>query len=96
MRKYIIEKNIPVFKQMSEFLQSKKFFMGDSITIADFPMYDALKWHLAMDKDLLKFENLLDFIKRFEDDPKIKAFLSSDKAFKGFFAPFAHWGGVGK
>jgi len=95
MRKEMIEKNVPVFKQVSEFLQSKKFLMGDSITIADFPIYDALKWHLAMEKDILsEFGNLLDYIKRFEDDPKIKAFLSSDKAFKGFFSIKAHWGGA--
>merc|ERR1712051_866261 len=95
MRKDTIEKNVPVFKQVSEFLQSKKFLMGDSITIADFPIYDALKWHLAMEKDFLaKFANLSDFIKRFESNPKIKAFLSSDKAFTGFFSPVAHWGGA--
>ena len=85
----------PKFKQLSEFLGTKKFFMGESITIADFPIYDALKWHLAMDKDFLaKFSNLSDFIKRFESNPKIKAFLSSDKAFTGFFSPVAHWGGA--
>ena len=78
-----------------QFLATKKFFMGESITIADFPIYDALKWHLAMDKDFLaKFSNLSDFIKRFESNPKIKAFLSSDKAFTGFFSPVAHWGGA--
>merc|ERR1712086_688067 len=83
----------PKFKQLSEFLGTKKFIMGDSMTIADFPIYDALKWHLAMDKDFLdKFPNLSDFIKRFESNPKIKAFLSSDKAFTGIFSPEAHWG----
>ena len=82
-------------KQLSEFLGTKKFFMGESITIADFPIYDALKWHLAMEKNFLdKFANLSDFIKRFESNPKIKAFLSSDKAFTGFFSPVAHWGGA--
>ena len=67
--------------------------MGESITIADFPIYDALKWHLAMDNDFLaKFTNLSDFIKRFESNPKIRAFLCSDKAFTGFFGAEAHWG----
>ena len=71
--------------------------MGDSITIADFPIYDALKWHIAMDKDFLtEFENLFDYIKRFESDPKIKAFLNSDKAFVGYFAPSAYWNGERK
>ena len=81
-----------MLKQLSEFLGAKKFLMGDFITIADFPIYDALKWFTAMDKDILvKFKNLLDMIKRIESDPKIKPFLSSDKAFAGFFAPSAHW-----
>merc|ERR1711935_236450 len=94
MKKDMTERFQPVFKKVSEFLGSKKYLMGDSVTVADFPMYHAMKYYSAMNEDILsEFGNLLDFIKRFEDHPNVKAFLDSELAFEGkFFSPAAHWG----
>ena len=60
------------------------------MTIADFPMYDAIKWHRTLDKDLIgAFSNLAAFIDRFESEPKIKTFLAGEKAYKSYFFPIA-------
>ena len=84
----------PKFKQVSQFLDSKSFMMGDNLTIADFVMYDAIKWHMALDKDFIgAFGNLGGYIDRLESESKIKAFLASDMAYKAFFLDMATWTG---
>ena len=35
----------PKFKQISDYLEGKSFLMGEKVTVADFPMYIAIKWH---------------------------------------------------
>ena len=51
--------------------------MGNAVTIADFEMYDALKWHDELDSNLInKYTNLMECIARFEKLPKVKSFLS--------------------
>ena len=80
----------PKLKQFSDFLGTKKFLLGDCISVADFPFYDILKIHNHMNSELVcKFPNLVVFTQRLEEDPKIKAFLASDKNFKDFFPPMA-------
>ena len=40
--------------------------MGNAVTIADFEMYDALKWHDELDDKLIaKYGNLKDYLARF-------------------------------
>merc|ERR1711915_581101 len=57
------------FKQLSDFLGSKTFFMGNSVTIADLTLYDP---------------NIMDYIERFEALPKVKTFLNGPKYMKNF------------
>ena len=82
----------PKFKQVSEFLGSKKFLMGDNLTIADFTMRDAIQWHLSLDKNLIS-SNLQAYVNRLDSEPKLKSFLNSSKAYKTFFNPIAIWMG---
>merc|ERR1712154_333494 len=82
------------FKQVSDFLGSKRFLMGNSLTIADFALYDALKWYHELDGGLVsKYKNIVDYVERFEALPKVKSFLNGPKYMKNFFPPFACWGG---
>ena len=63
-------------------------FLGDSITIADFPMYVSLDYHIALDKECLKKFPILDnYIKNINSEPKIKAFFKSEKYFKNLCPP---------
>ena len=51
--------------------------MGNAVTIADFEMYDALKWHDELDDKLVaKYGNLKDYLARFENLPKVKSFAA--------------------
>lgn len=78
-------------KLMSDYLEGKKFLMGDQITIADFPMHDAITWYQKMDPEMVgQFKNLTNYIENFQSEPKNKSFLQGDRAFKAFFMPFAH------
>ena len=68
--------------------------MGNAVTIADFEMYDALKWHDELDDKLIaKYGNLKEYLARFENLPKIKSFINGPHYMKNFFPPFALFGG---
>ena len=68
--------------------------MGDSLTIADFPMLDAIHWNITLDPEMVnKYQNVMEYFARLKNEPKIKSFLDSDKAFNNFFAPPAFWDG---
>ncbi|XP_052679113.1 glutathione S-transferase Y1-like [Crassostrea angulata] len=55
-------------------------FAGDSITICDFPIYELLDQHRLMKPGILDdYPNLTKFVERFENLPKIKAYMASDK-----------------
>merc|ERR1712018_404784 len=82
------------FKQLSEFLGGKSFLAGNDVTIADFAMYDALKWFQELDSSLIsKHSNLCEYFERFENVPKVKSFLNGPGYMKNFFPPFASFGG---
>lgn len=50
------------------------------ITICDFPMYELLDQHRLMKPGILDdYPNLAKFVERFENLPKIKAYMASDK-----------------
>ena len=68
--------------------------MGNAVTIADFEMYDALKWHDELDDKLVaKYGNLKEYLDRFENLPKVKSFIKCPYYMKNFFPPFACFGG---
>jgi len=81
----------PKLKEVANYLgEGKKFLLGDCITIADFPMYVSLDWHATLDEGCLaKFPALDIYLKNVRADPKIKAYLDSDKHFKARCPPFA-------
>ena len=68
----------PKLKEVSNYLgEGKKFLLGDSITIADFPMYVSLDWHTTLDEGCLaKFPALDNYLMNIRADPKIKAYLN--------------------
>ena len=77
---------------MSNYLGSKKFLIGNNVTIADFELYDALKWHDELDAQLIsKYRNLKEYIARFENLAKVKSFLNSPYYMKNFFVSIAQW-----
>ena len=80
----------PKLQQLSDYLGSKKFLLGDSITVADFPMYTSLDWHSKLDEGCMaKFPVLNNYLKNIQSDPKIKAYLDSEKHFALRCPPFA-------
>jgi len=81
----------PKLQQLSDYLGGgKKFLLGDSITVADFPMYVSLDWHSTLVEGCLaKFPILDNYLKNIISDPKIKAYLDSDKHFTTRVPPFA-------
>ena len=81
----------PKLKEVSDYLgKGKKVLLGNHITIADFPMYVSLDWHATLDEGCLaKFPALDNYLMNMRADPKIKAYLNSDKHFKARCPPFA-------
>ncbi|XP_037084259.1 glutathione S-transferase 2-like isoform X1 [Pollicipes pollicipes] len=83
------------FKQLSDYLGSNKWFLGDRITYVDFLFYDVFtNWH-DLDSHLLDAtENLRTFRQRFEALPAIKSYMTSDRFIKWpINLPSAFWGG---
>jgi len=60
------------------YLGDKKFFAGNEVTACDFPMYELLDQHTIMKPGILEdYPKLKAFYDRFQNLPKIKAYLAS-------------------
>ena len=67
-------------KKFSDFLGDRQFFSADYLTYHDFHMYEMLYSHLQLAPgEVIKFANLVGFIKRMEALPKIGDFLKSGR-----------------
>nr|CAH8823401.1 unnamed protein product [Trichobilharzia regenti] len=72
-----------MLKMFDDRLLNRNYLNGGSITHPDFMLYDALDVVLYMDKSCLdKFPRLVEFKKRIENLPKIKAYMESDRYIK--------------
>ncbi|KAK7070864.1 Glutathione S-transferase Mu 3 [Halocaridina rubra] len=72
-----------IFKPLSEIIGDRPWFTGDKITLADFVMYEEIFVHLSLDPGCLKdFPKLEAFLKRFEELPAIKNFMTSPRHIK--------------
>ncbi|XP_068228427.1 glutathione S-transferase Mu 2-like [Palaemon carinicauda] len=81
-------------KSLSDILSNQSWFAGDKITLADFVLYEEFYVNLILDpKCLDSFSNLKSFLKRFEDIPAIKKFMSSPRYINSAInAPMAKFG----
>ncbi|XP_071546707.1 glutathione S-transferase Mu 4-like [Panulirus ornatus] len=67
-------------KQFSNFLGDKPWFVGDSLTMVDFLMYEFLDQHLHLDPTCLRdATNLQQFMQRFRDLPPIQQYMASPR-----------------
>eukprot|EP00092_Neocalanus_flemingeri_P082036 GFUD01102596.1.p1 GENE.GFUD01102596.1~~GFUD01102596.1.p1 ORF type:complete len:219 (-),score=69.17 GFUD01102596.1:63-719(-) len=67
----------------SDFLGTKPWFAGESLTFVDFVMYELMDQHKLLVPDCLKeMENLQKLMDRFEALPKISEFMKSEKFMK--------------
>uniref|UniRef100_A0A8C3HAH9 glutathione transferase n=1 Tax=Chrysemys picta bellii TaxID=8478 RepID=A0A8C3HAH9_CHRPI len=70
-------------KLFSQFLGKRKWFAGEKITFVDFVMYDILDQNRMFEpKCLDQFQNLKDFLDRFEALEKVAAYMSSSRFMK--------------
>ncbi|XP_044870812.1 glutathione S-transferase Mu 1-like [Mauremys mutica] len=70
-------------KLLTQFLGKRKWFAGEKITFVDFVMYDILDQNRMLEpKCLDQFQNLKDFLDRFEALEKIAAYMSSSRFMK--------------
>nr|XP_053651519.1 glutathione S-transferase Mu 4-like isoform X2 [Cherax quadricarinatus] len=83
-------------KALSDLLGSQPWFVGDQITFPDFLIYELLSVHLELDPTCLdKTNNLKEYVKRFEQLPKIKKYLESSRFIKApLNGPMAHHGNI--
>ena len=67
-------------RPFSAFLGDRKFFASDEVTLVDFRCYELFKVLTIFSLESFEeFPNLVAFVKRFEDLPKIKAYMESDR-----------------
>nr|APX42722.1 glutathione S-transferase [Corbicula fluminea] len=60
-------------------LGDNKWFAGNEVTVADFPLYDLLDQHTLMKADSLDaYPKLQAFLRRFREVPKVKDYLAKD------------------
>merc|ERR1719259_253989 len=68
------------FKAFEDFLGANPWFAGANITFVDFHMYELLWQHSKFVPEIIaKYPKLGAYVKRFEDLPKIKAYLASPR-----------------
>ncbi|XP_004582018.2 glutathione S-transferase Mu 4 [Ochotona princeps] len=88
-------KGIPdMLKQFSQFLGDQLWFAGNKITFVDFLTYDVLDLHCVFVPSCLEaFPNLKAFVSRFEDLPKISAYIKSSRFLpRPLYTKVATWG----
>jgi len=67
----------------SNFLGTNSWLAGETLTFPDFHFYEMLDQHKQLSSDCLsKFPNLVAYCQRFEELPKIAAYMKSDKFMK--------------
>jgi len=67
----------------SNFLGKNSWLAGETLTFPDFHFYEMLDQHKQLAPDCLsKFPNLVAYCQRFEELPKIAAYMKSDKFMK--------------
>ena len=76
-------------------LKRGDWFLGNEISYVDFLAYEYLTAHkLYHSESFESHPRINDFLTRFEDMPRIRNYLNSDKCIDWpFHAPFAAWGG---
>ena len=76
-----ITKLEPTLEKFSKFLANRKFFSAEYLTYPDFHMYEMLYSHKQLAPRVVeKFRNLVDFIDRMENLPRVSAFLKSNRS----------------
>lgn len=78
-------KSLPaVLKSLSSFLGERQWFASaEKLTYVDFMVYETLDHHKVMTPDCLNdFQNLKDFVERFEGLPTIKKYMKSSDFLK--------------
>ncbi|CAG0890649.1 unnamed protein product [Darwinula stevensoni] len=92
--KYLKETLANHLKLLSGYLGDHPWVAGNKMTYVDFLLHDTLDWHLFLDPTCLDgYQNLKDFLARFESQPNIKAFMESEKFLKWpIFGPMSKWG----
>ncbi|OPJ88987.1 glutathione S-transferase 2 [Patagioenas fasciata monilis] len=81
-------------QKLSQFLGSRKWFVGDKITFVDFLVYDVLDQQRMFAPDCPELQgNLGQFLQRFEALEKVSAYMRSGRFIKTpVYSPLAHWG----
>lgn len=74
--------------------RTQKWAGGERLTYVDFLLYEALDWNREFKPEAFKgHQVLLDYMRRFEDLPRIKEYFGSSKYKKWpILAPHFHWG----
>uniref|UniRef100_A0A1E1X3R2 glutathione transferase n=1 Tax=Amblyomma aureolatum TaxID=187763 RepID=A0A1E1X3R2_9ACAR len=77
-----------------EHLKTRKWALGDSLTYVDFLLYEAFDWNRQYAPGAFEGRpEILDYLKRFEELPKLKEYFASDKYTKWpIMAPYMFWG----
>ncbi|CAN7985222.1 unnamed protein product [Ixodes hexagonus] len=83
-----------VLKPWADHLANRKWVLGDRLTYVDFLVYEALDWNHEFSAAHFKdFPVLEQYLKSFEELPKIKEYFASDKYRKWpITAPHFQWG----
>ncbi|CAG2105507.1 unnamed protein product [Medioppia subpectinata] len=76
--KYLAETLPQLLDALSRFLGTRQWFTGNDINFVDFMAYEYLDWfRLYSPSTVNKYQNLVQFLIRFESLPAIKAYMKS-------------------
>ena len=88
-----VQRSTTYCQQLSAYLGSRPWFLGDRITYVDIMAYDMLSNWLELEPKVLDgSDNLRQLVTRFEALPKIKEYMQSDRFNKPINAHMAVFG----
>ncbi|CAG2174865.1 unnamed protein product [Oppiella nova] len=93
-KKFIAETLPQWLDQLSKFLGSDQWLTGKTLTYVDFLGYEVLDWfRLFSPETIKKYNNLVQYLDRFENLPQIKAYMKSNEFISWpLFGPVVQWG----
>ncbi|CAG2117361.1 unnamed protein product [Medioppia subpectinata] len=92
--KYLAETLPKLLDELSRFLGTRQWFTGNEVNYVDFLAYEVLDWfRLFSPETVNKYQNLVQFLTRFESLPAIKAYMKSPEFISWpLLGGYAPWG----
>lgn len=77
-RKFFVEALQPKFDLVNKYLEKHQFLLASGFSAADAYLYNILRWPQYLNVDISKYKAIVEFMKRVEARPSVRASLEAE------------------